>query len=195
MVIEWLTAVLVVITAVYAYLTHRIAKASEASVAAINRQSEASLRPYITISPFVRPKALFLYLRVANTGRTSAENVRLTLDRDFFQWGKADSPSRNLRNQNTFSLPIDSVAPGTELLFGLGQPWVIFAEAADPAVTPLQFTVAAAYEFFGKRVDETTHIDLRPYIGSEGESDALIEELERIRKELEKLPAALIRGA
>jgi len=134
MVIEWLTAALVVITAVYAYLTHRIAKASEASVAAINRQSEASLRPYITASPFVRPKALFLYLRVANSGRSSAENVRLTLDRDFLQWGKTDSPSRNLRNQNSFALPIDSLAPGTE-------------------------------------------------------------ELERIRRELEKLPAALIRAA
>jgi hypothetical protein len=195
MVIESLTAILVVITGVYAYLTHRIAKATESSVAAINRQSEASLRPYITVAPFVRPKALFLYLRIANNGHTAAENLRLTLDRDFFQWGKREHPERNLRTQSAFTLPIDNFAPGAELLFGLGQGWVLFGADADPASTPLQFNVVATYEFFGKKVEETTHVDLRPYPGSEGEVDPLIEELERIRKELEKLPPALVRGA
>jgi hypothetical protein len=194
MVVESLTAILVVITGVYAYLTHRIAKATEASVAAINRQSEASLRPYITVAPFVRPKALFLYLRIANNGRTAADNLRLTLDHDFFQWGKKDHPERNLRTQSAFTHPIDSFAPGAELLFALGQGWVLFGADADPTSTPLQFNVMAAYEFFGKEVEETTHVDLRPFLGSEGEADPLVEELERIRKELEKLPAALDRG-
>ena len=113
MVIEWLTGALALITGVYAYLTLRIAKATEASVAAINQQSEASLRPYITVDPFVRPKALFLYLRIVNNGRTSAENLRLVLDRDFFQWGKANEPSRNLRKQSAlrFRLTVWRQAP------------------------------------------------------------------------------------
>ena len=35
MVIDYLTAILVFVTAIYAYLTHKMAKASEASVEAI----------------------------------------------------------------------------------------------------------------------------------------------------------------
>jgi hypothetical protein len=194
-VIEVLTGILVVITAIYAYLTLRIAKATEASVSMMNRQMEATTRPYITVSPFIRPKALFLYLRVSNTGRTAAENLRLTLDRDFFQWGSKEHPAKNLKTQSAFAQPIDSFAPGAELLFGLGQGWVLFGEDADQAVTPVQFSVTATYEFLGKTMEETTRVDLRPYAGSEGEADPLIEELERIRKELEELPNALRRGA
>lgn len=41
MIIEALTFILVIITAIYAYLTNRMAKASEASVEAIQNQSEA----------------------------------------------------------------------------------------------------------------------------------------------------------
>ncbi len=183
---EILTGILALITAIYAYLTHRMAKASEASVEAVRQQSEDALRPYISISPFIRPQALFLYLRVANSGRTGARNLRLTLDRDFFQWGEADKPDHNLRNYNAFSLPIDNLAPGAELLFALGQGWVLLGEKSNPHATPVQFNITATYEFYGKTVEETNRIDLRPYLGTEGEHDPLVEELERIRKVLEK---------
>jgi hypothetical protein len=186
MITEILTGILVLITATYAYLTLRMAKASESSVEAVKQQSEATLRPYISVSPFIRPQAPFLYLRVANTGRTGAQNLRLTLDRDFFQWGEAGRPDNNLRNQNAFSLPIDSFPPGAELLFALGQGWVLFGEKANPPATPVQFNITATYEFFGKKVEEVNSIDLRPYLGTEGEHDPLVEELERIRKVLEQ---------
>lgn len=184
--IDYLTAILVFITAIYAYLTHRMAKASEASVQAVVMQSEAMLRPYVTLSPWIRPQALFIYLRIANTGRTAAENLKLTIDRDFFQWGESTRPDGNLRTKTAFSESIDSLAPGAELLFALGQPWVIFGENAKLDITPTQFIITASYEYMGKKVQEATRIDLRPYIGSEGEHDPLVEELERIRKVLEK---------
>jgi hypothetical protein len=186
MIIEILTGILVIVSAIYAYLTFRMAKASEASVEAVKQQSEAMLRPYISVSPFIRPHALFLYLRVANTGRTGAQNLRLTIDRDFFQWGEAGKPDKNLRNQNAFSLPIDSLPPGAELLFALGQGWVLFGEKANSAATPVQFSITATYEFFGKKVEEINRIDLRPYVGTHGEHDPVVEELERIRKVLEQ---------
>lgn len=185
MTMEYLTAILVFITAIYAYLTHRMAKASEASVEAMRLQSESTLRPYISISPFIRPQALFLYLKIANTGRTGAQNLRLTLDRDFFEWGE-NRAENNIRSFNAFSLPIDSFPPGSELLFALGQGWVLFAENSNPAITPLQFNITATYEFFGKTVEEITRIDLRPYLRTEGEHDPIVEELEKIRKALEK---------
>lgn len=54
MIIEYLTAILVFVTAIYAYLTHRMAKASEASVEAVRQQSEDMLRPYVSVSPFIK---------------------------------------------------------------------------------------------------------------------------------------------
>ena len=161
MITEFLTGVLVIITAIYAYLTHRMVKASEGSLEAVRSQSEAMLRPYLSVAPWIRPHALFLYLRVTNSGRTAAENVRFTIDRDFFQWGDTTRPDSNLRAQNAFSLPIDSLAPGTELLFALGQGWLIFGKDAKSEVPPLQFNVTASYEFFGKSVQEVNRIDLR----------------------------------
>lgn len=185
MVIEILTAILVFITAIYAFLTHRMAKASEASVEAMRNQSEASLRPYITIVPFIRAHTPMLNLRVKNTGITGAQNVRLSIDRDFFKFGEKTRPDGNLRTLSAFTTPIDSLSPGAELIFGLAQGWVLFGEKAQPDICPSQFSVTAKYEFFGKTVQEVTQVDLRPYLGSEGERDPIVEELERIRKVLE----------
>lgn len=185
MVIDYLTAILVFVTAIYAYLTYKLAIASEASVQAVREQSEALLRPYVTVSPFVRSHTPFLYLRVENSGRTGAENLQLTMDRDFFRFGEADRPEKNLRTMSAFTVPIDSLAPGNQLLFALAQGWVIFGEDARAEITPPQFKVTASYEFRGKKVVEVNQIDLRPYIGSEGERDPLVEELEKIRKVME----------
>jgi hypothetical protein len=86
---------------------------------------------------------------------------------------------------SAFSTTIDSFPPGTELIFALGQGWVIFGENAQPDVCPTQFNVTATYEFLEKEVTEVNRIDLRPYIGTEGEHDPIVEELERIRKVME----------
>jgi hypothetical protein len=186
MVIEYLTAILVFVTAIYTYLTHRMAKVSEASVDAMREQSEAMLRPYITASPFIRAHTPLLYLRIKNTGRMGAQNLRLTLDRDFFQFGEKDVADKNLRIKSAFSTPIDSFPPETELIFALGQGWVLFGENAQPDVSPTQFNVTATYEFLGKKVEEVNRIDLRPYMGSEGERNPVVEELEQIRKVMEQ---------
>ena len=73
-VIDYLTAILVFVTAIYAYLTHKMAKASEASVQTMQEQSEAMFRPYVTVSPFIRPHTTVLYLRIENTGKAAAES-------------------------------------------------------------------------------------------------------------------------
>ncbi|MGA8148944.1 MAG: hypothetical protein WB870_15435 [Gallionellaceae bacterium] len=185
MVIEYLTAILVFITAIYAYLTLRMAKASEASVEAMRDQSEAMSRPYVTVAPFIRPHTTFLYLRVSNIGRMAAQNLRLSLDRDFFQFGQAN-PERNLKAISAFSTPIDSFAPEMELIFALAEGSVILGDNSRSDVCPTQFNVTATYQFLGKSVTEVNRLDLRPYIGSEGERNPVVEELERIRGVMEK---------
>jgi hypothetical protein len=186
-----LTGILIFVTAIYAYLTHRMVVASEASVKALRDQSEAMLRPYITAAPFVRPHTTALYLRITNSGRTSAENLRLTIDRDFFQFGETGRSEKNLRIKSAFTTPIDSFAPGNQLIFGLGIGSMILGTGASPGATPLQFTITAAYDYFGKKVEEANRIDLRAYIGSEGERDPVVEELERIRVLIEKKVSVL----
>jgi len=184
--IEFLTGILVIVTAIYAYLTYRMARASEASVEAMQRQSEDSLRPYITVSPYIRPNTPVLYLRIANTGLTGANNLKLDIDRDFYQFGNDSNPESNLRTKQAFIEPMDSMAPGAELVFGLAQGWVLFGNESKPETTPSQFVVTATYDVFARRVTEQHKVDLRPYIGSESSRDPVAEELEGIRKALEK---------
>ena len=185
MVIEYLTAILAFITAIYAYLTHRMARASEASVEAMHAQNDALTRPYITVTPFVRKHTPLLYLRIENSGRTAAENVRLTLDRDFFQFGEKNKPMKNLRNMSAFQNTIDSMPPSLKLNFVLGQAWVIFGKNADSTATPNRFVVTVKYEYSDKSVEEAHQVDLRPYLKTEVERDPVVEELEKIRKTLE----------
>jgi hypothetical protein len=180
--IEYLTAILVLVTAIYSYLTYKMAKASEASVQAVREQSEAMLRPYVSVSSYIRPHTPILYLRIENTGRTGAENLRLSMDKDFFQYGEATQTDNNLRSKAAFVDTVQSLPPGGTLIFALAQDFVIFASDADASVVPKQFSVTAAYSFAGKQITETHCIDLRQFIGSEGERDPIVEELEKLRK-------------
>lgn len=141
-VIDYLTAILCFITAIYSYLTHKMAKASEASVKAMKAQSEAMLRPYVTIVPYVRPHTTLLYLKIENTGKTAAENLRLSIDKDFFQFGESRQ-DHNLKTKAAFVEPIQSFAPGGKLVFALAQGFVIFSSGADQSKVPQQFTIAA----------------------------------------------------
>ena len=183
---DYLTAILVLITAIYSYLTNKMVKASEASVQAMREQSEAMLRPYVTISTYVRPHTPFLYLRIENTGKTAAENLQLSMDKDFFRFGEKTQPSHNLRTMKAFVDPIKSLPPGGKLIFALAQGFVIFGQDADPSAVPPQFTIKATYQFGAKTIDEVNHIALTPYIGSEGERDPVVDELEKLRQLLEK---------
>lgn len=186
-IIDYLTAILVIVTAIYAYLTYKMAKSSEASVLAIREQSEAMSRPYVVISPFVRPHTSLLYLKVENTGRTMAADLQLKIDRDFFQFGEPKQPNRNLRTMTAFTTSIKSLPPNAKLVFALGQGFVIFAQEADDNITPKRFCITATYTFGFKTVTEENHIDLTPYVGSEGERDPVVDELEKIRKSIEKM--------
>ncbi|MDP1953599.1 MAG: hypothetical protein Q8K71_03900 [Polaromonas sp.] len=186
MVVEILTAILVLVTAIYSYLTYRMAQASEASVRAVRDQSEAMLRPYLDVVVYVRPHTTLLYLRISNSGRTAAENVRLSIDKDFFQFGNQNRPEANLRKKPAFTQNIDRFAPGERLVFGLAQGAVVFGNEGSSDVTPQQFSVSVHYGFADKRVQETHKVDLRPYFGSEGERDPLVEEIERLRQVIER---------
>lgn len=183
---DYLTAILCAITAIYSYLTYKMAKSSEASVEAMRAQSEAMFRPYVTISPYIRPNTTLLYLKIENTGKSTAEDLKLTIDKDFFQFGESNRDDHNLKTKTAFVEPIQSLPPGGKLVFALAQGFVIFSPGADQTKTPQQFTITANYRMGNRLYSENNHIDLKPFIGSEGEREPIVEELEKIRKAAEK---------
>jgi hypothetical protein len=183
--IEILTGSLVAITGFYAWVTFRIMKANERALAAMRQQAEALTRPYISIGLVTVPNSHIFYLRIANTGNTGAKNVRLTLDRDFFQYGQASGP--NLRNVSAFQEPISELPPAAEIVFGLAMGTQLVGSQLNPALTPPVFSVTAVYSFSDKAVTEVTTIDARPYRDSMRPPSAVVTELHGMKEQLEKI--------
>lgn len=183
---DYLTAILCVITAIYSYLTYKMSKSSEDSVESIRAQSEAMFRPYVTVSPYIRPNTNVLYLKIENTGKSTAEDLHLKIDKDFFQFGESTRSDHNLKTKAAFVEPIQSLPPGGKLVFALAQGFVIFAPNADQTKTPQQFTISENYRMGNRIYSENNNINLKPFIGSEGETEPIVEELGKIRKVAEK---------
>lgn len=176
------TALSVVISGAVAVVTYKTVQASRAAVEVMKAQLEATTRPYILVAPVVRSMSTFLLLRIVNTGGSSAKQLRLSVDKDFF-FNAEDQPNKNLRSLSAFTTPIAEFAPQTELLIHLGIGHKIFSSD----LTPLQFTVTAKYEYAGRTVEEQTVIDLQPFKHSGKPIDAVAERLEDIRDELRKI--------
>ena len=91
---EWLSLANVLLTATFAFLTFLILRANRAAVAAMRDQMADQNRPYVHVSVQVRLGTPVLQLLVRNVGRSPAENLRLHIDRDFYQFGDR-SEARN----------------------------------------------------------------------------------------------------
>lgn len=183
--IEMFSGILAITTIVYAVLTYKILKANEHIVREMQRQLEALRRPYVSISPVLFPESPTFYLKIKNTGLTAAHNLRLTLDRDFFQFAE-NEPEKNLRRFEAFARPIDTFTPGAEMIFALAESFVVFGEGAQENLTPSIFKITADYEYANKLVSENTTIDLRPYLKSDYPRDAIVAQLKKISENLQK---------
>lgn len=184
--IELLTAILVAVTGFYAWATFRILKANENVVEVMKQQNDVLFRPYITVNTLVHPKHPLIYLKITNTGKTPAKNVRLEIDKSFYQFGMGREEN-NIAKFHAFQNPIECLPPGTSLFFDLAQGFVIFGKEGSPDKTPTTFSIKATYSYADKTVEELTQIDLNPYQNSRNEPNPILEELEQIRKAIEGL--------
>jgi hypothetical protein len=184
--IDVLTGLLVLITGFYAWATFRILRANEKVVTVMNKQSDALTRPYIDIRSFIIPDNITIFLEIKNSGKTAANNLRLELDRDFYQWGEKKDDS-NLANLTAFKQVIQCFPPNTVLTFYLGHGPSLFGERSDPTTTPRVFSIRASYSYADKVVQETTTIDLNKYLNTALPPDATVSELKKIREEIGKL--------
>jgi hypothetical protein len=183
---DWLALALVLITAFYAWATFRILKANESVVGAMRDQTEALLRPYVAICATVRTGTTLVSLEVQNTGRSPAGNLRLEMDRDFYPHAERRE-NQNIAKLPAFSAPIESLAPGTRLVFILGVGGTIFSTSADESLCPKVFHVQASYAHAGRTYSEDNTIDMRPMLHSVTIHDPVADEIKNLRESLESL--------
>ena len=191
---EWLTLANVLLTAMFAGLTFFILRANRAAVGAMREQMADQNRPFVAVTVQVRMGTPVIQLLIKNVGRSPAQNLRLRLDRDFFQFGEKGE-NRNLAKQSAFSQSIDCLPPMSELLFDLGMGFEIFASGADPTICPHTFEMSAEYEYGKNKYSEKTHVDLRPYMGTSVPHHPVVEELERVRKSIDNLSGVVKQSA
>jgi hypothetical protein len=179
-----LTGVLVVITAAYAHLTHRMAKASETSVSLMKEQADAVSRPYVVISLAKRPNNPFIHLRIENTGLTPAQNLTLALGPESQRIKDLEGMKR-LSGSHLFTTTTASFPPRSPVFFLLG--FGAALQGADEKKYPQEtFTIVANYSFAGRTVSETTTVDVNQYDASMLETDPVVDALNKIRDEIAK---------
>lgn len=173
-----------IVAAVYTYVTAKILSANRGAVAAMREQVHELSRPRIQIWPSPRVGTQIICLTVRNGGQSSAERVRLTIDRDFFAFGEKGD-DKNLRNFSAFKYPFEALGPGAEILLYLGTGPQLYG-SKDSSLMPLQFTIKATYESIGRRFAESTTVDLLPFLNSVVPQDPIAEEVEKVWKEVQK---------
>ena len=179
---DWLTLALVLITALYAWFTFRILKANESAVSAMQAQTEAQLRPYVVAYVSTRIGTTLLHLTIENTGKSAALDLRMSMDKGFFQNGERGST--DISKVPAFSQPIVSLAPGARLPFVLGVGHTIFAEGADE-LCPKVFAISAAYRFGQHEFKEENTIDLRPLLHTTAIQDPIADEIKALREKID----------
>lgn len=192
MVLEILTGILVIITGTYAWATFKILKANENVVNAMREESLAIRRPYIIVAPVLEYDNPVFYLRITNTGKTSAENLKLSIDKSFFRFGNKKKDN-DLATFSAFNNTIDSFPPGAEIIFSLAQAFKVFKNNNEDSNLPQTFIVKASYEYSGLMFDEENRIDLRPYINADIPQNAQIRKLRDIIESLRKISESLSR--
>lgn len=179
-----LTGVLVVITGAYAFLTHRMAKASETSVRLMKEQADAISRPYVVISLAKRPNNPFIHLRIENTGQTPAENLTLSLGPEFEKIKDLER-MKMLSGSHLFTNTMASFPPRSPVFFLLG--FGATLHGGDDKKYPQEtFTITANYSFAGRTVSEPTTVDVNQYNSTTLETDPVVDALNKIKDEIAK---------
>ncbi|MEL4180324.1 hypothetical protein [Roseateles sp. PN1] len=170
-----------------AYLTLHITKANRLTAELMKEQLEASTRPYIQISPAVRIGSQLIELRIANTGQSNAEDLKLDLAQDYY-FNAEPSEAKNIRKYTAFVHPISSFSPRAELVFDLGVGPKIFTNSER---CPQRFTITATYKHGSKQYSESTAVDLQPLQLTSVPHDPVADHLEELVKAVKQISSEL----
>jgi uncharacterized protein YceK len=92
-----------VISLFVATVSYQMVKANREAVAVMKAQLDATTRPYIQVTPIVRAMSTMLMLSIKNTGGSSAINLRLSLDKNFYFNALTGDPVLLTAGRNGFS--------------------------------------------------------------------------------------------
>jgi hypothetical protein len=145
-------------------------------------QLQIMMRPQVAVYSFLPPGRRMLNLIIENTGKSTASNLKLEIDKDFFLGEESDS---SLARQMAFRKSIPSFPPGARLFYELAPAWKSFEE--NDTRQPAIFTVKASYTFGRKKYEESTPVDLGLYAGSSYPPSPEIDELGELRKVLTQI--------
>lgn len=142
------------------------------------RASKLNFSPYISITPILEPDNPIFYLRISNCGKTTANNLSLSIDKSFYQFGE----KKDLASFTAFKKKIDSLPPKTEITFALAQGFLIFANNEENPKLPHTFSISAEYEFNEQKVKEISNIDLRPFLNADIPQDPYVRKLKELNE-------------
>ncbi len=193
MLLEILTGVLVVITGFYAWATFRILKANEGVVAVAQKQvdamvvqHEATIRPYVYASPVMYAEDPKFFLKVANAGKSVAENLQLTMDPPYHRGSTGNL--KNIAEFPAFSRPIPAFPPGAEILFSLDAYFVVLGDDTDRELKPSRFKITASYASGERQYSESAEIDYFAFFNTNPPQDPVVRQLKAIAHNLENKP-------
>lgn len=179
-----LTAVLVVITGVYVYLTYRMAKASEAASTLMKEQSDAIARPYVSISLVKRHNNPHIFLRIENTGQTTARDMTLSFGPEV-EGVKEIEEIQKIRGSYLFTKTLASFPPHSPVFFLLGFGSSLSCDNKNASKTPLSIT--AKYSYGHQTFTETSWLDVNQYDGSALDTNPIVSALGHIKEEIGKM--------
>lgn len=180
-VMEVLTGASVIITTVFAYLTWRMVSISQATFSEVQDQTWNAHRPRVLVEPYARPHTNIFYLRIRNVGSSTASDLALKIDKEFWKSGEK-SDNRRLHLKPVCQKPLVAFYPGQDLRFALGEGFVVLGVQPDSPLCPVEFTISTSYSYLGRVIEEEFPIDLNIYFESEPERCPVVEELERLRQ-------------
>ncbi|GMU42715.1 MAG: DUF4200 domain-containing protein [Xanthomonadales bacterium] len=134
-------------------------RALHAQAEALREEAERQARAYLRIS-LVPTGSSSWALEVANAGRSPAEDVRLSVDRQVWLWGR-DDVLKLLSQLPLFAKGGFSIPPGFTLSYALQDGRVLSHVFERPVEQPTQFAITAHYRSNGgRRIEETSRFSL-----------------------------------
>ena len=125
----------------------------------MKEQFDAMNRPLVRATVVITGSSA-ISLQIVNDGYLPAENLCMTLDKDFFING--EKGGSKLNEKSVFARPTKAMPGKTTWNFFLG----IGHRLLDPTMGPQEFAVTATYESRGRRFAETLHVDLESFRGT-----------------------------
>lgn len=139
-----------VVTAVYAWLTHRLAKVAE-------KQSWEAGRGRVVVSVGSNQGGQLLLLEIANVGVGSAESLRVEIDKPLHQQLGQNRP---VTEAPLFVDGLRALPAGKVMKFALGVSFRWLNEEVDRSLHPTSFDVRVRYKTLGRDINESFPIDI-----------------------------------